>query len=486
MHFRDFLKLREDRGEIIRIKQEVDWNLEAAAIAALNYRNWAQKKVLRFESIKGYRGFTLVSGLFSNPLEKPWNLYAEIMGLGRDVSMDAYYEGVKAKLAHRVPPTVVTTGPCKENILKGKDANLFALPFPYLHEGDGGRYGTLQTWIGKDPDSSWVNYGNYRLEIHSRHKLGSFLTPGQHHADLFYQKYEARGKPMPCCIAIGVDPAIMLVSTMPIPRGVSEVDMAGSFGEEPIELVRAETNDLLVPAHAEIILEGEMLPGERMDEGPFGEYHGFQHGPRTPMPVMRVHCITHRNDPIIPFTAEGNIGTESTEGIIYNWGIIVELALGMLGISVKRAWMQKLVNFAFLPVMIQPTYPGVVQDVFNAIRGALHQGYLEKWPIFDDVEVDDLDSVVEAMFLKTHPTNFRVDKAEFGMPQERMFHNPEDKKKGLLTYLLCDATWPVTWGPDQIPQKPSFENSYPSEVQQWITQNWNKLGLQGQPKVKGT
>lgn len=486
MHFRDYLKLREDRGEVVRIRQEVDWNLEAAAITALNYRNWAQKKVLLFENIKGYPGRRLVSGLYSNPPEKPWNLHAEIMGLGRNVSIDEYFDGAKAKLSRRVPPTVVSTGPCKENIIMGKDANLLSFPFPYLHDGDGGRYGTLQTYIGKDPDSDWVNYGNYRLEVHSRQKLGAFLTPGQHHADLFYQKYEARGKPMPACIAIGVDPSIMLVSATPVPRGISEVDLAGSLGDEPVELVRAETNDLLVPAHAEIVLEGEFRPGERMDEGPFGEYHGFQHGPRTPMPVMRVHCITHRNNPIIPFTAEGNIGSESGEGLIYNWGIIVEMALGMLGIPVKRSWLQKLVNFAFMPVMIQPAYTGIVDDVFNALRGALHQGYLDKWPILDDVEVDDLDSLVEAMFLKTHPTKFRVDKTEFGMPQERMFHTPEDKKKGLLTYLLCDATWPAAWGPDKIPQKPTFENAYPAEVQQWVIESWKKLGLQGEPKVSGT
>ncbi|MDP2728831.1 MAG: UbiD family decarboxylase, partial [Dehalococcoidia bacterium] len=155
MHFREYLKLREDRDEVVRIKQEVDWNLEASAVSALNYRNWGQKKVLMFESIKGYTGFTLVSGLFSNPMEKPWSLYAEVQSLDRDISLDDYYSAVKAKLAQHVPPTRVSTGPCKENIIMGKNVNLFSIPFPYLHEGDGGRYGTLQTWIGKDPDSAW-------------------------------------------------------------------------------------------------------------------------------------------------------------------------------------------------------------------------------------------------------------------------------------------------------------------------------------------
>ena len=96
----------------------------------------------------------------------------------------------------------------------------------------------------------------------------------------------------------------------------------------------------------------------------------------------------------------------------------------------------------------------------------------------------NLDSMLEAMFVKAHPTRFRVDKTEFAMPQERMFHNPEDKKKGLETYLLMDCTWPAHWGPDKIPQKPTFENSYPADVEQWIAQNWNKLGLAGKPSIK--
>jgi len=488
MHFRDYIELRKQRGDVIEIDQEVHWNLEAAAITALNYRNWADKKVLLFNNIKGYPGKRLVSGLFSNPWEKPWQLYAEVVGLPPDIGMDEFFEQVKRKIQERIPPTVVSTGPCKENILMGEEVNLLAFPFPYLHDGDGGRYGTLQTWIVKDPDSPWVNYGNYRMEIHSRYKAGSFLTPGQHMADIFYQKYEARGNTMPCCVAIGVDPAIMLVSTMPIPRGISEVDVAGSFAGEPIELVRAETNDLLVPAHAEIVIEGEFRPGERMDEGPFGEYHGFQHGPRTPMPVMRVNCITFRNNPIIPFTTEGMIGSESVEGLIYFWGIIVEMALGMAGYPIKRAWMQKLINFAYLPLAIDSSrkYPGLVEDVQNALLGAIHQGYMSRWPVFDsDIEVDDLESLIEHLFLKTHPSKFRISKTEFGMAQEQaMFHPPGDKEKGLMTYLLPDCTWPAHWGPDRIPKKPTLENSYPQEVLDWLRASWKRLGFEEEPKLR--
>ena len=175
-----------------------------------------------------------------------------------------------------IKPIVVDTGHCKENIMKGADVDILKFPIPLINGGDGGRYiGTWHTVITKDLDSSWVNWGMYRLMVQDRNTLGC-LFPLQQHIGQMYQKYEAINRPMPIAVAIGGQPVIPIVSCVQIPPHVNEAEVAGGLQNAPIPLVRGETVDLYVPASAEIVLEGEVLPHERMVEGPFGEYMGMK------------------------------------------------------------------------------------------------------------------------------------------------------------------------------------------------------------------
>jgi len=481
VELREFLNELDKLGQLKVIDQEVDWNMEAAAISCMNYR--LNGPALLFNNIKGSKG-RLVSSLFSAVPGRPYGRAALLFGMEPDVPWDKFSAEISRRTGNLIKPTIVSTGPCKENIRIGKDVNLFELPFPYLHYGDGGRYGTLQTFINKDLDSDWVNWGNYRMQIHTRNKVGGEFIPTQHLASVFYQKYEPANLPMPVCVAIGPDVEGLFVSALPCPRGMSEVDVAGGLAQEPIELVKAETNDLYVPARAEIILEGEMRPYERMDEGPMGEWHGFVHGPRIPEPVMRVTAITFRNNPIIPFLVEGARGADSARGIsCATFGVGATNLFRAVGFPATM-WIQPFQCWGPL-VGALPTGNPMASEMMNLVNVAAPFMYELIAVNSDEVEPFDLEGVLESMWLKAHPSKIHVGDVDTGIAgTSAPFLSPEEKKRGLSATVSFDCTWPPNWGPDQIPQKVAFDNSYPPQIQEWVVKNWKSLGLPGEPRQK--
>jgi len=275
----------------------------------------------------------------------------------------------------------------------------------------------------------------------------------------------------------------MFASALPLPRGVSEVEVAGALAQEPIELVKAETNDLLVPAKAEIVLEGEMRPYERMDEGPMGEFHGFLHGPSIPEPVMRVHAITYRNNPIIPFVVEGTRGCDSARGIS-----CVTFSLG--GTQIFRSlgfpvtfWQQPLQSWGLMVAGI-PIGAPVANELGNLIIVAT-PFYQTVAVNIEEVDPFDLDAMLEAIWLKTHPKKFRLGDVDTPIVGSTApYLTPDEKRKGLTGTISVDATWPTTWSREEIPQKVTFENSFPEEMQEWVVQNWRRLGFKEEAQIR--
>ncbi|MBI2876035.1 MAG: UbiD family decarboxylase, partial [Candidatus Tectomicrobia bacterium] len=307
MDFRRFLKRLEEVGELKTIPDETHWSLEAAALCAMTNR--VGGPAIFFPKVKGYpSGHGLAGSLLTGPgtmfyqERTPWGRIAVALGLDKGISYEALMEVLIERRLHPIPPLRVSTGPCKEVIARDREADLFSLPFPYLYEGDGGRYGTCQVLIVKDPEMDWVNWGVYRFMLLTQDRLAIHMGP-RSHIGAIYRKYERRGEPMPCCIALGVEPAALLAAATTLPVGLSEAEVAGGFKQDPIELVKAEANDLLVPARAEAILEGYIPPGERAMEGPFVDL--IRRTEPQPRPVFHLTALTRRQAPILPFVAEG-------------------------------------------------------------------------------------------------------------------------------------------------------------------------------------
>jgi len=216
------------------------------------------------------------------------------LALGTDVQhMVPHYA---EKQSHPIPPQVVTDAPVKEIVWTGADADLTRLPIPTHNALDGGPYLTGAMLVARDPRTGVLNVGLYRHQIFSRDELGVWFIRS-HHGGYIQQAYEEMNQPMPVAIAIGHHPAAVMGAVSRIPGMGGEYDEAGGLLGEPLELVECETSDLLVPARAEIVIEGEIEPHSRAQEGPFAEWPGL-YTEQGPKPVIKVRAITMRRDAI--------------------------------------------------------------------------------------------------------------------------------------------------------------------------------------------
>jgi len=278
--FRDFLDQLEAAGQLRRLTKPVD----PRHLSALG--NQATTACL-FENIKGYPGWRVATGLVSTRAR-----LALAMGCAENRVGFAFEE----KIGRPIDPVTVRTAPCQEVVLEGDDVDLTAIPLPLMHLFDGGPYIAGTFVVSKDPEHG-LNVGSYRL---------MYRTPRETSIDLvspsdmrfYYQRALDQGRPLPIAVAIGVHPLDMLAASYKAPIDKSELALAGALHGAPVEMVKCRTLDLEVPASAEIVLEGELLPiGWTADEGPFGEFSQIS-GDVKWNPIFRVNCITHRRDPI--------------------------------------------------------------------------------------------------------------------------------------------------------------------------------------------
>lgn len=241
------------------------------------------------KDIKGYKGFQIAGGFF---------IKREMVAKILHCSPRKIAQGFNQAIMRNIPPVLINEGPVKEKIFIQKDVDLTSLPIPLMHVGDGGPYITGGIVIANDPLGEFgTNLGMYRLMYRAKNETGIDIV---YASDLrtFYERALKLEKPLPISVVIGVHPALMMAATYKAPLGVSEYDIAGGLLGEPIKLVKSETNDIYVPAEAEIVLEGEILPiGWTEQEGPFGEFAGYQ-GEIKWNPLVKYTAITMRRDPI--------------------------------------------------------------------------------------------------------------------------------------------------------------------------------------------
>ena len=291
---REFVTFLESEGELIRTQKPVDVKYEISAY--IRKTSDVQGPALLFDNVKGF-DMPVLGGVFST---------RKRAFLALETSNEDYVNKFWHALDHLLAPKLVTHAPCKEVVYKGKDVDLNKLPVPIFSEKDPAPFITLGLCISRDPKSGGKNTSIYRLQLKGRNRLGIMA---QH---LVRQLVEAEsiGKGLPIAIAIGTDPVLPLATQWMAPYGTDELALAGSLRGAPVEVVKAETVDLEVPATAEIIIEGMVLPNVREEEGPFGEVSGY-YTPSNPKPVIEVSAITHRKNPIYQAALTGMPTTEN-------------------------------------------------------------------------------------------------------------------------------------------------------------------------------
>ena len=287
---------RELPGEVIHIKKEV--NPANYDVTAIIKHLGAQKKfpIIIFDNPLNLNGKVGPIKLTMN-CEISQGKTQIALGMSKDASRPKMAEKCLEMEEHRIPPSIVDKkqAPVKENIMVGKDVDLYQIPIMRHHEMDGGPYIVLST-ITKDRKSGIYNCSYHRMEVKSKNSTALYASP--RHLWKIYKDYEENNMEMPVATVLGHHPAYHMGACYSGPFEVSEYDVIGGYLGEPLRLVASETfgEDLLIPADAEIVIEGVLKPGKRVVEGPFGEAPGYL-GPQryTTCVDYEVRAINYRN-----------------------------------------------------------------------------------------------------------------------------------------------------------------------------------------------
>jgi 4-hydroxy-3-polyprenylbenzoate decarboxylase len=350
----EFLRALEAKGELVRVRERVSPRLEIAEIADRAVK--AGGPALLFENVEGssprmpvaINVFASRSRMLDALSISSWAEWeARLDALLDPTPPEGLVDKLRAipKLAElaSVFPKTVRSGPCQEVVATGEEVDLGDLPVLTCWPQDAGPFITMPLVITKDPASGKTNVGMYRMQVFDRKTTGMHW---QKHKDGAGQArgYEREGRRMEVAAVIGCDPATVFSAVAPLPPGISELLFAGFVRGEGVPLVRAKTVDLLVPAEAEIVLEGYVDPGERRREGPFGDHTGY-YSLDDDFPVFHVTAITRRREPVYLTTIVGPPPMED----------------GYLGEAVERL---------FLP-LVKKTIPEIV-DMYLPVEGAFH------------------------------------------------------------------------------------------------------------------
>jgi 4-hydroxy-3-polyprenylbenzoate decarboxylase len=395
---RSFLAECEKHGEV-KVVRDADWNLEIGALTETVSELIDEPPALMFDEIRGYpKGFRVLSIPTASRVRM-----ALALGLPPDTpKMEIVkYAANRIKHAKPIPPQEVESGPVMQNVMRDNEVDLLRFPVLHSHKGDGGRYiGTGDTFINRDPETGYVNMGTYRMQVHGPNLLGIWQSPGQQ-GRLIAERYWKQGKACPVVATFGGDPLLFFLSYTKFPFGVSELDRAGGILGRPLEVIKGPLTGLPIPAHAEIVIEGEMPPPdvESHQEGPFGEWPGYYtvgtKGTADRQPVVRVKAIYYRNNPILLNMAPQWPGAPH-HSVRFEGGILWEQleaagVPGIVGTYVHNSFM--------VVIAIKQQYAGHAKQAGMAVLGCSASARNGRFVVIVDEDIDpsNMKEVIWAM-----------------------------------------------------------------------------------------
>lgn len=481
---RGFLKLLEERGELHRVQAPVDPDLELAAIAdrvlALG------GPALLFENVRG-SSMPVAVNVLGTVQRVVWS-----MGLERAEQLEELGSRLALLQQPRPPKGLKETRrfaavawdlikartdldllpPCQQQVMRGDEVNLDALPLLRPWPGDAGGVITLGLVITKDPEVGTPNVGVYRLQRQSSSTMTVHwlsVRGGARHL----RKAAAMGRKLEVAVAIGVHPLLVMAAATPIPVQLSEWLFAGLYAGEGVRLARCKSVDLEVPSHSEVVLEGTVTPGEHLPDGPFGDHMGF-YGLEEPSPLVRFHFMTQRRDPTFLTTFSGRPPKEEA---------MLAIAMNRIYTPILRQQVAEVVDF-FLPmealsyklavISIDKAYPGQAKRAAMAFWSALPQFTYTKFVVVVDasINVRDPRQVIWAIAAQVDPQR------DLFVLEDTPFDSLDfaSERLGLGGRLAIDATTKL--GPEKRHDWGQALRR-PPDLEARIDARWSELGLDG-------
>ena len=346
---RSFLSLLEDQGDLVHIRRLTSIEYEIAA--GIRKTSDIHGPALLFDNVEGF-DMPMVGGLYAHRRRA-------LSGLA--TSEETFFSDYSRGIAHPKDPVMVDSAPCQEVVLTGSDADLSRIPICLHSDRDSGPFITMGLQFARDPEFG-RNVSIHRMQVNDGQTCGMLFGLHQN-IGMYYQRAEQRGEPLPVAVALGTDPFTALTSQVPAGIYTDELALAGGLLGEPVELVKCVSIDAEVPATSEIVLEGELVPGERRDEGPFGEFTGF-YSFGGQQPIWRLKAITHRRDPIYLAGLTGMPVTDNHVMRQVNWEPVVYEKLKTIYPTIRDVCMTDGgANTLHLVVSIKPLFKGQVRDL---------------------------------------------------------------------------------------------------------------------------
>ncbi|KAG6989501.1 Ferulic acid decarboxylase 1 [Fusarium oxysporum f. sp. conglutinans] len=490
LDFRTFIELLRYDDDLVEITREVDPYLEVGAI--VRRVSEVDAKAPLFMNVKGaknglWRMFGNAASLRKNKKERYGRL-ARNLGLPSDASWKDISERTQAgKKSTPLKPNILSIGPCKENKIFGDDIDLNNLPVPTLHKEDGGKY--LQTYgihILNTPDGSWSNWSIFRGMVYDACHLVCLVGTGQHGA-IIRDKWKQQGKDeIPWALALGVPPAASLAAALPVPEGVSEGEYVGALVGKPLDLVKCETNDVLVPANSEIVFEGKMLLKETGQEGPFGDYMGLIfENEGHPMPLFRVEAITYRNDPILPISVPGRITDESHTTAALAAAELLTLCKAR-GLPIQDAcaslethgtWCALKVDIQGLALM-KTSSKDFCEEIGRVAFNDKSAFFMTRILLIGDgVDVYDFKDVIWAWVTRSRPgqDDYAFEDVPGLVLIPYMSNGRGHRRRG--GKMVSDCLLPTEYEGRRGFQSVDFQHSYPEDLQARVRSNWTDMGF---------
>ena len=380
---------RANPGEVVRIAEPVSIEHDVMAVV-LEYERRRRWPVLLFEKVTGY------------DIPIVCNVVASRRALACALGVDE--RSLAGEYARRImehqKPVVVADPPFRRRVVTGDAVDLDALPIPYYFPGDAGRYLTAGLLVARDPDTGVETEGYHRFQVKGKQRMGVSLHSRRRMFE-YQRRAEAKGRPLPCAVVLGVHPLVSMGSLAYPPAEVGKFEVVGGLFGEPLEIAPCLTSDLHVPAAAEIVIEGEILPGVREPEGPFGEFTGY-FSRRSTEHVFVAKAIATRERPWFQSIGSGRAGDHiTTLGLIREaeiWNALSRAIPNVRGVHVPLSGASAFTAY----VAITQGRPGEAKHVIPIVLGVDH--YLKLVVVVDDdIDVFDESDVLWAVATRMQP-----------------------------------------------------------------------------------
>ncbi len=415
---------RAHPGEVVRVAEPVALEYDVMAVV-LEYERRRRWPILLFERVRGF-DIPVVANVVASRRALAFALGVPEAELAREYAR---------RIKERIKPVVVPDAPFRHRVLTGDAVDLGALPIPVYFPGDAGRYLTAGMLVARDPETGVETEGYHRFQLKGRDRMGVSLHSRRRMFE-YQRRAEARGEPLPCAVVLGLHPLVSMGSLAYPPPDVGKFEMVGGLLGEPLEVAPCATLDLHVPAAAEIVIEGEILPGVREPEGPFGEFTGY-FSRRSTEHVFVARAVCLRERPWFQSIGSGRAGDHiTTLGLIREaeiWNALARVVPNVTGVHVPLSGTSSFTAY----VAIRQSRPGEAKHVIPIVLGVDH--YLKLVVVVDDdIDVFDESDVLWAVATRMQPDrDLVVISGSLGA-----LLDPSADERGVTAKLGIDATRP--------------------------------------------